>query len=36
MDSEFVTMKAPNGQTARVKRDQMQKYLDKGAVVVEE
>jgi hypothetical protein len=33
---ETVLMVAPNGQTARVKRDQIQKYLDKGAKEIKE
>lgn len=32
---DIVTMIAPNGQRARVKRDQVQKYLDKGARIEE-
>lgn len=34
--SDIVTMRAPDGSTARVKRDQVQKYLDRGAVIVNE
>ena len=33
---ETVLMLAPNGQTARVKRSQIQKYLDKGAKEIKE
>lgn len=35
-ESDTVMLQAPNGVKKRVKRDKMQKYLDKGAVVVEE
>lgn len=34
--SDTVLLKAPNGQTQRVKKDAVQKYLDKGATIVEE
>lgn len=34
-DSDTVIMVAPNGKKARVKKDQVQKYLDKGARIEE-
>ena len=33
--SDTVLMQSPDGQTARVRKDQVQKYLDKGAKIVE-
>lgn len=33
--SEYVTVIAPNGEEARVKRDKVKKYLDKGATIKE-
>lgn len=33
---DSVLMRSPDGKTARVKKDQVQKYLDKGAVLVNE
>ena len=35
-ESDTVLMRAPNGQQQRVKKDMVQKYLDKGATLVEE
>lgn len=35
-ESDTVLMEAPNGVRRRVKKDMMQKYLDKGAVVVKD
>jgi hypothetical protein len=36
ISDDTVLMKSPNGTQARVKKDLVQKYLDKGAVIVEE
>ena len=33
-DSDYVTVKSPSGQTAQIRKTEVQKYLDKGATVV--
>jgi phage anti-repressor protein len=36
IESDTVLLQAPNGQTKRVKKETAQKYLDKGAIIIEE
>ena len=35
-ESEFVMLESPDGQRAKVKKENIQKYLDKGAKIIEE